>query len=70
LGTREEAAILLLRHYHIASSIALTSAFLMFFMNTALPGLIGAAVAPLFRKEAAKPEGVPDYATMRAGTGR
>lgn len=50
LGTREGAAILLLRHYHIAASIAGTSAFLMSFMNTVLPGLIGATVAPIFRK--------------------
>ncbi|MDB5058884.1 MAG: putative rane protein [Chloroflexi bacterium] len=49
LGMREGAAILLLKHYGIAGQVAGTSAFLMFFMNTALPGLIGAAITPFFR---------------------
>jgi uncharacterized membrane protein YbhN (UPF0104 family) len=74
LGTREEAAILLLKHYHIAASIALTSAFLMFFMNTALPGLIGFAVAPFFRKttpeEPLMHESAQQYAPARLGSGR
>jgi uncharacterized membrane protein YbhN (UPF0104 family) len=50
LGTREGAAILLLKHYHVAASIASTSAFLMSFMNTVLPGLIGAVITPFFRR--------------------
>jgi hypothetical protein len=74
LGTREEAAILLLKHYHIAASIALTSAFLMFFMNTALPGLIGFAVAPFFRKttpeEPLMHESAQQYAPARLRSGR
>jgi hypothetical protein len=49
LGTREGVAILLLGHYGIAHPIAGTSAFLMFFMNTALPGLLGAVITPFFR---------------------
>jgi hypothetical protein len=49
LGTREGAAILLLRHYGIAQSVAATSAFLMFFMNTAVPGIIGALITPFVK---------------------
>jgi hypothetical protein len=49
LGLREGAAALLLSHYGIAKSIAVSSAFLMFFMNTALPGILGALVTPFFR---------------------
>ncbi len=49
LGTREGAAALLLKHYGIPTPVAVTSAFLMFFMNTALPGLLGAAITPFFR---------------------
>lgn len=74
LGTREEAAILLLKHYAIAASVALTSAFLMFFMNTALPGVLGFALAPFLRKK--DPEepviaaGARDYAPAQAGAPR
>ena len=53
LGTREGAAILLLKHYGIAASIAAPSAFLMFFMNTALPGLLGALITPFTRAKGA-----------------
>jgi glycosyltransferase 2 family protein len=49
LGIREGTAILLLAHYGIAQPIAATSAFLMFFMNTALPGIVGAIVTPFFK---------------------
>jgi uncharacterized membrane protein YbhN (UPF0104 family) len=49
LGTREGAAILLLGHYGVPHPVAGTSAFLMFFMNTALPGLLGAVITPFFR---------------------
>ena len=52
LGTREGLAILLLNHYNIARSVAGTSAFLMFFMNTALPGIAGAVVTPFLRPPA------------------
>jgi uncharacterized membrane protein YbhN (UPF0104 family) len=52
LGTREGAAILLLNHYHVAKSIAGTSAFLMFFMNTALPGVVGALITPFYKVKA------------------
>jgi|GEM_PF-739237 len=54
LGIREGTASLLLNHYHIASSIAVPSAFLMFFMNTALPGVLGAVITPFFRAPAPK----------------
>jgi hypothetical protein len=49
LGVREGAAVLLLQHYHIAKSVAGTSAFLMFFMNTAVPGILGALITPFVR---------------------
>ena len=52
LGTREGAAILLLSHYNVAKSIAGTSAFLMFFMNTALPGVVGALITPFYKVKA------------------
>ncbi len=52
LGTREGAAILLLGHYNVAKSIAGTSAFLMFFMNTALPGVVGALITPFYKVKA------------------
>jgi uncharacterized membrane protein YbhN (UPF0104 family) len=52
LGTREGAAILLLGHYNVAKSIAGTSAFLMFFMNTALPGIVGALITPFYKVKA------------------
>ncbi len=59
LGTREGLAILLLNHYKIARSVAGTSAFLMFFMNTALPGVIGAVVTPFMRPPAALADDQP-----------
>jgi uncharacterized protein (TIRG00374 family) len=52
LGTREGAAVLLLRHYGVKASIAGTSAFLMFFMNTALPGVVGALITPFYKVKA------------------
>jgi hypothetical protein len=55
VGTREGLAIYLLNHYSIAGPVAGTSAFLMFFMNTALPGVIGALVTPFFRPPAVSP---------------
>lgn len=49
IGLREGAAILLLGHYHVPAAIAAISAFTMFFLNTGLPGLVGAFL-PLFRR--------------------
>ncbi|MGH2442941.1 MAG: lysylphosphatidylglycerol synthase transmembrane domain-containing protein [Chloroflexota bacterium] len=46
LGVREGAATLLLAHYGISPAHAALAAFLMFLMNTALPGLAGAALLP------------------------
>lgn len=48
IGLREGAAILLLGHYHVKPAIAAISAFTMFFLNTGLPGIVG-AFGPLFR---------------------
>jgi glycosyltransferase 2 family protein len=49
LGIREGAAILLLGHYHVRPALAAVSAFTMFFLNTALPGIVGAFM-PLLRR--------------------
>lgn len=46
LGVREGAAVLLLGHYGVSPAHAALAAFLMFTVNTALPGLIGAALTP------------------------
>jgi uncharacterized membrane protein YbhN (UPF0104 family) len=59
IGIREGAAILLLGHFHVPAAVAAISAFTMFFLNTALPGMVGAMItlkrsAPT-RPEAAKP---------------
>jgi len=51
LGIREAAAAVLLGHYHVSSSLAVVSAFTMFFLNTAVPGFVGAMI-PLFRRVA------------------
>lgn len=48
-GLREGAAVLLLAHYGVPTAFAIAGAFLMFFLNTAVPGFVGAAVAPLLR---------------------
>jgi hypothetical protein len=42
LGVREGAAVLLLHHYGVSGAHAALAAFLMFFINTALPGFVGA----------------------------
>ena len=68
LGIREGTAILLLKHYHVDASIAGTSAFLMSFMNTVLPGILGAIIAPLFRPRASRNETVG--ATRNVGAAR
>lgn len=44
LGIREGAAVLLLHHYGVSAAHAALAAFLMFFINTALPGLAGALI--------------------------
>lgn len=50
LGVREGTAqYLLTHHFAISGSVAVASAFLMFFLNTAAPGIIGAFLAPLLR---------------------
>lgn len=49
LGIREATAVVLLGHYHVAASIAFVSAFTMFFLNTAIPGIVGATI-PIFRR--------------------
>jgi uncharacterized membrane protein YbhN (UPF0104 family) len=46
LGIREGAAALLLGTYGISPAHAAIAAFLMFFINTALPGLAGALLTP------------------------
>jgi uncharacterized membrane protein YbhN (UPF0104 family) len=46
LGVREGAAALLLSHYGVPAADAALAAFLMFSINTALPGLIGALLLP------------------------
>ncbi|GAC1408084.1 MAG: hypothetical protein NVSMB52_21140 [Chloroflexota bacterium] len=46
LGVREGTAAVLLAHYGVSNSHAVLGAFLMFAMNTALPGLIGVVFLP------------------------
>ena len=41
LGVREGSAIVLLGHFGISSSAALSSAFMLFLLNTAVPAVIG-----------------------------
>lgn len=49
LGLREAAAALLLAHYGVSSADAALAAFLMFAINTALPGVVGAFFLPAGR---------------------
>ena len=49
LGVREGASVLLLSHYHVPVAVAGVAAFMMFFVNTAVPGLVGAFI-PVFRR--------------------
>lgn len=56
LGLREGAAVLLLGHYHVPPALAAVSAFAMFFLNTALPGVAGAFV-PMFHRRRTIPTG-------------
>jgi len=46
LGIREAAAVALLGHYGVSPAHAFLAAFLMFAINTALPGIAGAALLP------------------------
>jgi uncharacterized membrane protein YbhN (UPF0104 family) len=46
LGIREGAAAVLLGHYGVSPADAALAAFLMFAMNTALPGIVGALLLP------------------------
>jgi uncharacterized membrane protein YbhN (UPF0104 family) len=46
LGVREGAAALLLAHYGVPAADAVLAALLMFAINTALPGVIGALLLP------------------------
>jgi len=46
LGVREGTAALLLSHYGVTAAHAALAAFLMFAINTALPGVIGALMLP------------------------
>lgn len=46
LGVREGAAILLLAHFSVSPAHAALAAFLMFFINTAVPGIVGALALP------------------------
>ena len=46
LGIREAAAIALLAHYGVSPGHAFLAAFLMFALNTAFPGIAGAAFLP------------------------
>lgn len=46
LGVREGLAALLLAHYGVSTSHAVLAAFLMFAINTGLPGVIGAFLLP------------------------
>ncbi len=46
LGVREAAAAFLLSHYGVPPAHAALAAFLMFFLNTALPGIGGALLLP------------------------
>lgn len=50
LGLREAAAALLLAHYGVSSADAALAAFLMFAINTALPGVAGAFFLPAGRE--------------------
>jgi glycosyltransferase 2 family protein len=46
LGVREATAALLLAHYGVPGADAAVAAFLMFALNTALPGVLGALLLP------------------------
>src|SRR5262249_11177509 len=58
-GLREGTAVYLLSHYGVPQAFAFAGAFLMFFLNTALPGFVGAALAPILRGGQPKDQGRP-----------
>jgi uncharacterized membrane protein YbhN (UPF0104 family) len=61
LGVREAASAILLSHFGVPPSEAALAAFLMFGINTALPGLLGAALLPPAAvPSAARPMGLFD----------
>jgi uncharacterized membrane protein YbhN (UPF0104 family) len=55
LGVREGAAAALMAHYGVSAADAALAAFLMFALNTALPGLVGAVLLPAARPGTARP---------------
>jgi uncharacterized membrane protein YbhN (UPF0104 family) len=55
LGVREGAAALLLSHYNVSPAHAALAAFLMFAVNTALPGLVGVLVLPVVGGRTVRP---------------
>jgi uncharacterized membrane protein YbhN (UPF0104 family) len=55
LGVREGAAAFLLAHYGVPASDAVLAALLMFTINTALPGVLGAVLLPAVRSQSARP---------------
>jgi len=50
LGVREGAAVVLLSSFGVAGPVAISSAFMLFLLNTALPALIGALLLLTHRK--------------------
>ena len=58
LGVREATAVLLLAHFHVPAAVAAIAAFVMFFLNTAIPGMVGALLVPLLYRRLA--EGKPE----------
>ncbi|GAC1428715.1 MAG: hypothetical protein NVSMB65_02010 [Chloroflexota bacterium] len=58
-GLREGTAVWLLAHYGVTAAFAFAGAFLMFFLNTAVPGFLGAALAPVLRGGR---KGTPEHA--------
>ena len=60
LGVREAAAAVLLGHYGVSQSHAVLAAFLMFALNTALPGIVGAMVLPFAGRPAASAANLVD----------
>jgi uncharacterized membrane protein YbhN (UPF0104 family) len=60
LGVREAAAAVLLGHYGVSQSHAVLAALLMFALNTALPGIVGALVLPFVSRPPASPVSVVD----------
>lgn len=59
LGVREGAAAILLSHYGVSRADAVLAAFLMFALNTALPGIIGAFSLPLLGRTAPRASDSP-----------